>query len=78
MAPRKARWRDNPDYFMVRGRCEQLILQYLDWMDDNDGTIDETIDLCGDLGEALIDLGEIMGITVHIYGEDVAVGGNKP
>ena len=77
MAPRKSRWRDNPDYFMVRGRCEELILQYLDWMDDN-GTIDETIDLCGDLGEALIDLGEIMGITVHIYGDDVVVGGNKP
>ena len=78
MSPRKHNWSDSPDWEYVREEAEQAITAYCEWLgraqrDPNASTTP----LLATVGEALITLGDFVGISVHIYGKEVVVSPNK-
>ena len=67
MSPRKHQWSDNPDWPHLRKSVETAIWCYQrhDPGFNQELPTEELIEM---LGERLIDLAELVGITTHIYG----------
>lgn len=70
MPVRRHRWSDSPDHEFVKAQAEQAVSAYCNWLriaarDSNA----ETSPLLAQVGDALIELAEFVGIYVHIYGE---------
>jgi hypothetical protein len=78
MSPRKHRWSDSPDFEFIKAQAEHAVAAYCEWLrvvsrDSNA----EVSPLLTQVGEALIDLSELIGLSAHIYGEEVGASRNK-